>query len=173
MVTELEINPLYFLSTAAREFKFSNGVALRNDKTIHTCFIFSFWQSLPQTPISSIIETNQRKLCPAKGSISSTAYTIVYTQTETSQEFSCCAIPYYKIEHLMAQKILRSVINIYQDITSVTLRCCAVKAVEVLINSINATYVKQLPQCICFLKTFNCHKRASVCLHARFNSRLC
>jgi hypothetical protein len=42
VVTGFEINPLYFLSTAAQEFQFPNGAALSNDKTIHTSFIFSF-----------------------------------------------------------------------------------------------------------------------------------
>jgi hypothetical protein len=59
MVTGFERNLLYFLFTAAQEFHFPSGAALNNDKTIHTSFIISFLQNLPQNPISSIIETNQ------------------------------------------------------------------------------------------------------------------
>jgi hypothetical protein len=58
-VTGFERNPLYFLFTAAQEFHFPRGAALSNDKTIHTSFIISFLQNLPQNPIFSIIEANK------------------------------------------------------------------------------------------------------------------
>jgi len=121
MATTFEINPLYFLCTAAHEYQLPNGAALSNDKIIHTSCIFSFWQNLPQNPISSIIETNET-LALQKKSISAADYTIANIQTEISQEFSCRAIPYYKIEHLMAHKILSFVGNIYQDFPTVTIQ---------------------------------------------------
>jgi hypothetical protein len=122
MVIGFEINPLNFLSTAAQEFQFPNGAVLSNDKTSHTSSIFSFRQN----PLSSIIETNQN-LSLQKKSISAADYTIAYIQTEISQEFSCCATPYYKIQHLMTHKFLSFVGNIYKDFSTVTIQCCVAK----------------------------------------------
>jgi hypothetical protein len=72
----------------------------------------------------------------------------------------------------MTQNILNFVINIYQDITNLTLQCCVVKVEKVLINVIKDAYVKQLPKSINFFKIFNYQKCISVCLHERFNSSL-
>ena len=70
---------------------------------------------------------DQPKLSPTKKSISAADYTIAYTQTEISQELSCCAIPYYKIEHLMTHKIFSFVGNIYQAFSTDTIQCCVVR----------------------------------------------
>jgi hypothetical protein len=70
---------------------------------------------------------DQQKLSPTKKSIFTADYTIAYTQTGISQEFSSCAIPYYRTEHLMTHKILSFVGNIYQDFSTVTIWCCVAK----------------------------------------------